>query len=124
MSTDALWRVLERAAAEDLEDALWAKMIDAHGPSAAATAHMDQGMRGRMLSGIFDLLFLDEAALDALMDFEVPNHRSYGATAAGYEALFTGLTAVLSAYAEGLEETAALRARCDHLLGAILRRNP
>ena len=124
MSTDALWRVLERASADDLEGALWASMVDAHGPSAAATAHMDQGMRGRMLSGIFDLLFLEEAALDALMDFEVPNHRSYGATAEGYEALFAGLTAVLGAYAEGDEETAALKARCDHLLNAILRRNP
>ena len=49
-----------------LEDQLWAAMVTPHDPSAPATTHMDQGMRGRMLAGI-DLLLMDDEPRRALL---------------------------------------------------------
>ncbi|MGA1737294.1 MAG: hypothetical protein ACO4AD_11310 [Pseudomonadales bacterium] len=129
MSADALWGLLEQATDPDLEPQLWAAMVaapaPAHDPSAQATTHMDQGMRGRMLAGIFDLLLMEDEPRRALLDFEVPNHRSYGATLAGYRALFEGLAAVLAAQDPGNEAgREALQARCARILEDIEARNP
>ena len=125
MSADALWGLLEQATDPDLEPQLWAAMVAAHDPSAQATTHMDQGMRGRMLAGIFDLLLMEDEPRRALLDFEVPNHRSYGATLAGYRALFEGLAAVLAAQDPGNEAgREALQARCARILEDIEARNP
>ena len=100
-------------------------MVAAHDPSAQATTHMDQGMRGRMLAGIFDLLLMDDEPRRALLDFEVPNHRSYGATLEGYRVLFEGLATVLAAQDPGNEAgRAALQARCARILEDIEARNP
>jgi hypothetical protein len=125
MSADALWGLLEQATDPDLEPQLWAAMVAPHDPSAQATTHMDQGMRGRMLAGIFDLLLMEDEPRRALLDFEVPNHRSYGATLAGYRALFEGLAAVLAAQDPGNEAgREALQARCARILEDIEARKP
>jgi len=125
MSADALWGLLEQATDPDLEPQLWAAMVATHDPSAQATTHMDQGMRGRMLAGIFDLLLMEDEPRRALLDFEVPNHRSYGATLAGYRALFEGLAAVLAAQDPGNEAgREALQARCARILEDIEARKP
>lgn len=125
MNVDALWTLLEQATDPSLEDQLWAAMVAAHGPSARATTHMDRGMRGRMLAGIFDLLLMEDEPRRALLDFEVPNHRSYGATLEGYRALFQGLTAVLAAQDPSNEAGRdALQARCARILEDIEARTP
>ena len=125
MSADALWGLLERATDPALEDQLWAAMVTPHDPSALATTHMDQGMRGRMLAGIFDLLLMDDEPRRALLDFEVPNHRSYGATLEGYRAVFEGLESVLAAQDPGNEAgRKALQARCARILEDIEARQP
>ena len=124
-SADALWGLLEQAADPALEAQLWAAMVAAHDPSAQATTHMDQGMRGRMLAGIFDLLLMEEEPRRALLDFEVPNHRSYGATLTGYQGLFEGLVTVLAAQDPGNEAgREALQARCARILEDIEARKP
>lgn len=125
MNAKALWSLLEQATDPALEDQLWAAMVTPHDPSALATTHMDQGMRGRMLAGIFDLLLMEDEPRRALLDFEVPNHRSYGATLAGYRALFEGLAAVLAAQDPGNEAgREALQARCARILEDIEARQP
>ena len=125
MNANALWSLLEQATDPALEDQLWAAMVTPHDPSALATTHMDQGMRGRMLAGIFDLLLMEDEPRRALLDFEVPNHRSYGATLEGYRALFEGLAAVLAAQDPGNEAgREALQARCARILEDIEARNP
>lgn len=125
MNADALVAVLEQATDPALEAQLWAAMVAAHDPSAQATHHMDQGMRGRMLAGIFDLLLMEEEPRRALLDFEVPNHRSYGATLEGYRVLFEGLASVLAAQDPGnAAGREALQARCEHILKDIEARQP
>jgi hypothetical protein len=125
MSADALWGLLEQATDPALEDQLWAAMVAAHAPSAQATHHMDQGMRGRMLAGIFDLLLMDDEPRRTLLDFEVPNHRSYGATLEGYRVLFEGLATALAAQDPGNEAgREALQARCARILEDIEARKP
>lgn len=124
-SAAALWALLEQATDPALEDQLWAALVAAHDPSALATAHMDQGMRGRMLAGIFDLLLMEDEPRRALLDFEVPNHRSYGATLEGYRVLFAGLAAVLTAQDPGNEAgREALQVRCERILKDIEARQP
>lgn len=125
MTADALLGLLEQATDPALEAQLWATLVAAHGPSAQATMHMDQGMRGRMLAGIFDLLLMEDEPRRALLDFEVPNHRSYGATLAGYRVLFDGLAAVLAAQDPGNDAgREALQARCARILKDIEARKP
>jgi outer membrane protein TolC len=86
---------------------------------------MDQGMRGRMLAGIFDLLLMEDEPRRALLDFEVPNHRSYGATLEGYQVLFEGLATVLAAQdPDNSAGQAALQARCARILEDIEARRP
>lgn len=125
MNANALWSLLEQATDPALEDQLWAAMVTPHDPSALATTHMDQGMRGRMLAGIFDLLLMDDEPRRALLDFEVPNHRSYGATLEGYRVLFEGLATVLAAQDPGNDSGRdALQARCARILEDIEARRP
>ena len=125
MNADALGALLERATDPALEAQLWATLVAAHAPSAQATMHMDQGMRGRMLAGIFDLLLMEDEPRRTLLDFEVPNHRSYGATLAGYRVLFDGLAAVLAAQDPGNDAgREALQARCARILKDIETRQP
>lgn len=125
MNANALWSLLEQATDPALEDHLWAAMVTPHDPSALATTHMDQGMRGRMLAGIFDLLLMDDEPRRALLDFEVPNHRSYGATLEGYRVVFEGLESVLAAQDPGNEAgRKALQARCARILEDIEARQP
>lgn len=120
MSADAFWGLLEQASDTDLEPQLWAAMVAAYDPSDQATTHMDQGMRGRMLAGIFDLLLMEDEPRRALLNFEVPNHRSYGATLAGYRVLFEGLATVLAAQDPGNEAgREALETRCARILEDI-----
>jgi hypothetical protein len=125
MSVNPLWGLLEQATDPALEAQLWAAMVAPHGPSAQATTHMDQGMRGRMLAGIFDLLLMEDEPRRALLDFEVPNHRSYGATLEGYQVLFEGLATVLAAQdPDNSAGQAALQARCARILEDIEARRP
>ena len=125
MSADAFWGLLEQASDPDLEPQLWAAMVAAYDPSDQATTHMDQGMRGRMLAGIFDLLLMEDEPRRALLNFEVPNHRSYGATLAGYRVLFEGLATVLAAQDPSNEAgREALETRCARILEDIEARKP
>ena len=122
---DAIARVaasLEVAAGseDDLSHAFFESYLKRCPDSRALMEHMDDHMRGRMMSGIYDLMLVaSDEDQRRYMAFELDNHTSYGARPHMYEHLFDALLesvreACGEAWTEDWEQ--AWRARMNTLL--------
>ncbi len=82
MADDLVYAALERVAesAGDINDRIYARYFELCPQSAEVMMHTDEGMRGRMLEEVFRLVLNPEpAGEEEYLEFEVDNHRAYGA---------------------------------------------
>ena len=76
----------------DPADAFWAGYFSRHAGAHARMAHMDEHMRGRMLTSVYDLLLISDADEQwRFLGFEIGNHDAYGAEQGMYDVLFQSL---------------------------------
>ncbi|MGE0625852.1 MAG: globin [Pseudomonadales bacterium] len=119
--TQAMELVAERAG--DITEAVFARYFDRCAGSRALMDHMDEYMRGRMMTQVLLLLMEPgEQELASYLHFETDAHKSYGVEQYMYENL---LAAVHEEVAQALNGAftpamdAAFRSRIDHLLKEI-----
>jgi hypothetical protein len=92
--------LLEQAArgGVDPKDAVYAAWFEACPAAAVVMAYVDEVTRGRMLTGVYELLLMDDPVeRRAYLAFEIGNHQGYGALRDMYGPLFESLHQVLRA---------------------------
>ncbi len=125
MADDLVYAALERVAesAGDINDRIYARYFELCPQSAEVMMHTDEGMRGRMLDEVYRLVLNPEPAdEEEYLDFEVDNHRAYGAEPHMYRNVLQAVRDVVrDEMAEGwtTEIDAAWQARLDGLCAVI-----